>query len=142
MDVIRRNTDYAIRAMILVGQAEEGVPVSTRKISDMADIPYQLACKIMQQLQGAGLVKSKMGPAGGFMLKQDLSSINLHDIVEAIQGAVSMNKCIGEVRFCRHKPHCTVAGRLEELQVQIRDFLEDVSLEDLVRDCSFGDDCC
>ncbi|MCK4537709.1 MAG: Rrf2 family transcriptional regulator [Candidatus Krumholzibacteria bacterium] len=142
MDVIRRNTDYAIRAMILVGQADEGVPVSTRKISDKADIPYQLACKVMQRLHGAGLVKSKMGPTGGFMLKKDLTSINLHDIVEAVQGAVSMNKCIGEVHFCRHRPHCSVAGRMEELQLHIKEFLEDVSLEDLVRDCSFRDNCC
>jgi Rrf2 family iron-sulfur cluster assembly transcriptional regulator len=142
MDVIRRNTDYAIRAMIIVGRAEEGAPISTRKISDMADIPYQLACKIMQQLNGAGLVKSRMGPTGGFMLNKEVSSINLHDIVEAIQGAVSMNKCIGELHFCRYKPHCSVAGKLEELQVHIRTYLESVSLDDLVRDCSFKDGCC
>ncbi|HSG29706.1 MAG TPA: Rrf2 family transcriptional regulator, partial [Candidatus Krumholzibacterium sp.] len=109
--------------MIIVGQSSGNGPVSTRTISETGGIPYQLACKIMQQLHKAGLVKSRMGPAGGFMLGAESSTISLQDIVEAIQGAVSLNRCIGEIDFCDHRPTCAVTGKLEELQGRINEFL-------------------
>ena len=141
MDVIRRNTDYAIRAMIIVGQSKGDAPVSTRSIAETGGIPYQLACKIMQQLHKAGLVKSRMGPSGGFMLASESSSITLQDIVEAIQGAVSMNRCIGDITFCEHRPRCAVAAKLEDLQGRVNHFLSSVSLIDLAESCNFQGSC-
>lgn len=127
--------------MIIVGQSSDGGPVSTRMISETGGIPYQLACKIMQQLHKAGLVKSRMGPSGGFMLARDSSAITLKDIVEAVQGAVSMNGCIGDVSFCEHRPRCAVSAKLEDLQSRINGFLESVSLVDLVQGCNFQGSC-
>ena len=137
MDVIRRNTDYAIRSMVIIAQVQGEKPISTRAVSETGGIPYQLACKIMQQLHKAGLVKSRMGPSGGFMLGRKRASISLQDIVEAIQGSVSMNKCIGDIDFCRHRPRCAVAAKLEDLQKHISGFLRSVTLEDLATSCSF-----
>ena len=89
MDIIRRNTDYALRAAVDLAGRFGGEPVSTKEIADRQEIPYQLACKLMQRLHNAGIVKSEMGPSGGFMLSKNPSKITVRQVVETIQGPVT-----------------------------------------------------
>jgi len=128
MDIVRRNTDYALRAMVNLTAHYGNEPVSTRTIAVEEDISYQLACKLMQKLQNAGLVKSCMGPKGGFVLAREPSRINLLEVIEAIQGPVSVNRCLLENNACPRRADCLISIKLESLQEYIENFLKDVTL--------------
>ena len=80
VDMVRRNTDYALRLLVNVaGNRGEG-PVSTRAAAKEEGVPYQLACKLMQRLHKSQLVKSCMGPRGGFSLGRDASQISFETV--------------------------------------------------------------
>ena len=133
MDIIRRNTDYALRAMVnLAGHYGEG-PVSTREIAQSEDISYQLACKLMQKLNNAGLVKSIMGPSGGFFLSRKPKNINLAEIIEVIQGPLSLSRCLLGKNVCNKQSHCPITGKLTKLQKNISDYLQGVTLDELLQ---------
>jgi Rrf2 family protein len=126
MDIIRRNTDYALRAVVaLAGQLD--TPVSTKALADSQSIPYQLACKLLQRLHNAGIVKSTMGPAGGFVLNRDPSKITVRQVVETIQGPVRLNNC----KLCRLSRRCTINPELTRLQGKINEFLNGLTLRQL-----------
>jgi Rrf2 family protein len=108
-------------------------PLSTRTIAAKEDIPYQLACKIMQKLHKAGLVKSCMGPQGGFRLSRRPSKINLLELIEVIQGPVSLNRCLLSVDVCPHQPGCVVSTTLYELQQHIEHYLAGITLAKLLQ---------
>jgi Rrf2 family protein len=133
MDVLRRNTDYALRAMVNLAGHYGNEPLSTRTIATAEDIPYQLACKIMQKLHNAGLVKSCMGPQGGFRLSRKPSKISLLELIEVIQGPLSLNRCVLSVDVCPRHPECVVSTKLHELQQHIEHYLAGITLAKLLQ---------
>ena len=133
MDILRRNTDYALRAVVNLTAHYGNEPVSTRTIAVEEDISYQLACKLMQKLQNARLVKSCMGPKGGFRLTREPSMISLLEVVEAIQGPISLNRCLLRVDACPKQKGCTVRARLVGLQECIYGYLSGITLDELLQ---------
>jgi Rrf2 family iron-sulfur cluster assembly transcriptional regulator len=133
MDIIRRNTDYALRAMVNLAELFEGGALSTRSIADRGEFSYQLACKLMQKLHKVKLVKSSMGPNGGFSLSRRPSMITLLEIIEAIQGPIKLNRCLFSPDLCPRQKRCTISAKLAELQKSIDKHLSSVTLEKLCR---------
>ena len=133
MDILRRNTDYTLRAMVNLAKHYGDRAVSTRTIADDEDIPYQLACKLMQRLHKNRLVESCMGPKGGFRLSRDPSEISLLEVIEAIQGTPRLNKCLLGVDTCPRKPTCPVSRKLAGLQAYIGSYLGSITLSELLQ---------
>jgi Rrf2 family iron-sulfur cluster assembly transcriptional regulator len=132
MDILRRNTDYALRLMLgLTRQRDKGA-VSTRVLAREQGVSYELACKLMQQLHGARLVESCMGPKGGFRLGREPGEITLLEIIEVIQGPLRLNRCLLSEAACPRQDECPVRVKIGELQSQMDDYLGGVTLEELV----------
>ena len=132
MDVIKRNTDYALRAVIYLVKSRDKGPISTKEIAQKEGIPYQLACKILQQLQKKKIIKSTMGSKGGFVLLKKPSKVSLLEVIEAIQGYLTLNRCLVNLSFCPRKGSCPVSKKLTQLQNNINNFLGRVKLSSLI----------
>lgn len=131
MDLIRRNTDYALRAAINLAKNKNKGPISTREVARQEGIPYELACKIMQQLKKKKIVKSVMGAKGGFELKRRPSKISLLDVIESIQGQVSLNHCLVNILSCPKKSNCPVRKNLAQLQRYLNNSLSRIKISSL-----------
>ena len=134
MSILRRNTDYAFRAMVNLAGHYGGNVVATRQLSTEEDISYQYAAKIMQLLHAAGLVKSTMGPHGGFSLAQSPEDVSLLDIIKAVQGSVSLNNCFLEVDACSRRSTCVISAKIAGLQEYIERFLAGITLAEFATD--------
>ncbi len=133
MNIVRQNTDYAFRALVNLARCYGRDVISTKVLAEEEDISYQFACKILQKLQGAGLVKSTMGPKGGYYLSKPPARVSLLEVIEAIQGRVSLNKCLLADDACKRKPNCGVSEKLAELQEHVESFLRDVTLDEFIK---------
>ena len=133
MDLVRRNTDYALRAMVSLVGHHGTKPISSREAAQHGQIPYQLTCKLMQKLHNARLVESCMGPKGGFRLSRAPSKISLLEVMEAIQGKVRLNRCLLGEDVCPHQKRCKIRTKLAELQQSINNFLGSVALDEIAK---------
>jgi len=131
MDVIRRNTDYAVRLIVHLAKHYGNEPISTRVAAAEEHVPYQLACKLMQKLNNAKLLTSCMGPRGGFVLGTEPAKISLLDVVEAIQGPINMNRCLLSGYTCPQRTTCKVRSKLANLQKNINSGLAGITLDEL-----------
>lgn len=134
MDIVRRNTDYALRAMINLARNYEKNLVSSRTIALQEKVPYQLACKLMQKLHSAKLIKSTMGPKGGFVLSREPDKITLLDVIEVVQESLSLNRCMLAKCKCPKQKTCTIKPRLAELQEYIGNYLNNITLAELAQE--------
>lgn len=138
MDILRRDTDYALRAMVNLAMRWGAEPISARKVSREEDIPYQIMCKLLQRLRTAGLVGSYMGPKGGFRLSRGPAKISLLEIVKAIQGPVRINRCLVGAGGCPLRPQCAASGMLIELENYIGNYLRETTLDKLLTNFDVG----
>ena len=133
MDVLRRNTDYALRMMVNLASCFNGELMSARQLASEGNFSYQLACKLLQKLHKAKLVRSGMGPKGGFRLSREPSKISLLDIIIAIQGPVRLNRCLMDTNVCPYRQRCSVSKKLAELQKYIDRYLGAITLDELLK---------
>ena len=132
MDIVRRNTYFALRALVHLARNYENGPVSSRTIADDENVPYQLMCKLMQKLSNAGLVTSFMGPKGGFGLSREPSKINILEVIETTQNPISVNRCLLAGDICPRQKQCPVRPKLLGLQEYIGRYLRNITLDELV----------
>lgn len=131
MEVVRRNTDYAIRLIVNMAESYGSGPKSARELATQEEVAYELACKLLQRLACAGFVKSVMGPKGGFILAKRPEDISLLEVMTAIQGPVILNKCTRRGFVCHRLPGCAVNKELLKLQKYVEKSLSQVKLDSI-----------
>ena len=134
MDMIRRDTDYALRMASHLAKAyPTGKPLSARVLARDNAVSYAIACKLLQKLSAADVVVSTMGPQGGFVLSRRPEAITFGQVIEAIQGPVNVIRCLAGDFRCPLKGGCPVHQKLGDMQHVIDGFLADVTLAEFAK---------
>jgi len=132
MDVLRRNTDYGLRMMATLAEYfNDGRLISARQLATDGHFSYQLGCKLLQRLHRAKLVKSGMGPKGGFTLSREPSKITLMEIIKVLQGKIRLNRCLPGGEGCEFESDCEINTKLSCLQLYIDGYLNGITLAEI-----------
>ncbi|NQU08392.1 MAG: Rrf2 family transcriptional regulator [Candidatus Abyssubacteria bacterium] len=129
---ITRAAEYAIRGVLHLCSQPEGSVCLLNEISKQQGIPPSFLSKIFQNLAKAGFVSSARGTGGGFMLLKDPGDITLLDIVEVIEGQISLNVCLTNGSVCGNRPTCAVHGVWKDAQKYMIDLLRENDFASLV----------
>lgn len=129
---ITRRADYAVRTMVDIASQEEGSMALTSEVAARQGIPAPFLAKIVLALTQANLLRSYRGAGGGLALAQPASQVNLLQIVEAIDGPVSLNRCVLWPEECSRSGACPVHEVWCEAHRLLADHLRRTSLADLV----------
>ena len=137
MPVVKVSTrgDYASRALLsLALHADEGGPTSVRDIAERTGLPQPYLEQILLALKGAGLVRSKRGVGGGYVLARSPEEISLSDIVSAVDGPIVAGD-FGQPHTdgaCDHEGQCVLLAVWDDVGEHMRRYLEAATLADIV----------
>jgi Rrf2 family protein len=92
---ITRQADYAVRAVLYLTQLGKEQRAATSQIAQDQQIPPSFLAKIVSQLSVAGLLQTSRGARGGVSLARSPEEISLLEVVEAIDGPILLNECVG-----------------------------------------------
>ena len=120
---ITRQADYALRAVHYLAQLSPNAKVSTSEIAEKQEIPLSFLAKIIAQLAVVGLVHTTRGAHGGVSLARHPEDISLLDVVEAIDGPITLNECVVESHNCTIE-NCPMQGVWCDAQDELVDRLK------------------
>jgi Rrf2 family protein len=128
--------DYASRALLsLALHADESGPTSVRDIAERTGLPQPYLEQILLALKGAGLVRSKRGVGGGYVLAREPAAITLAHIVSAVDGPITVGD-FGEPHqngACDHEGQCVLLAIWGMLGEHMRRHLEEFTLADIAK---------
>jgi Rrf2 family iron-sulfur cluster assembly transcriptional regulator len=125
--------DYACRALLSLVLHGDGSPTSVRDIADRTALPQPYLEQILLALKGAGLVRSKRGVGGGYVLSRPADQITLAAIVSAVDGPIAIGD-FGEPHqngACDHEGQCVLLAVWANVGEHMRRLLEGQTLADI-----------
>lgn len=105
---ITRQADYAVRAVLHLARVGGTERSATSAIAKEQNIPPSFLAKIISQLSIAGLLHTSRGARGGVTLARDPKDITLLEVVEAIDGPIQLNECVGGDGVCMFDKDCPI----------------------------------
>lgn len=122
---------YAVTAMLDLAFHSESGPVTLAHISRRQDISLSYLEQLFTRLRKHKLVSSTRGPGGGYSLARPARGIAVSEVVAAVDEAVDTTRCSGAIN-CHDGQQCLTHELWDELSHQIFEFLNDISLQDLM----------
>ncbi|AGK98041.1 RrF2 family transcriptional regulator [Clostridium pasteurianum] len=132
---ITQESDYAIRAVLILAKNLEKDILDARTICELGNVPLRFLLKLLRKLTKAGIIKSYRGVNGGYALAKAPIDINLKDIIEAIEGPITINRCLYDKDTCSagKGDNCAIHAALYDVQSKMISELEKINFEDLKR---------
>ena len=129
---ISKLTDYG--TVVLAHLAGEPNTVcSAADVAAATGIGVPTVSKLLKSLGRSGLVISTRGANGGYQLSRAPREISAADVIDALEGPVSITECSASDSQCDYESVCNVGNSWQRINVAIRHALEEVSLIDLLR---------
>jgi len=129
---ITRQADYAVRAVLHLAKLNNSSRAPTSRIASEEKIPPSFLAKIVSQLSVAGIVQTSRGARGGVSLARDPGEISLLEVVEAIDGPITLNECVINPGACPFGDDCPVHKIWREAQETLVNKLHSTKFRTLV----------
>ncbi len=130
---LTRATDYAVRALVTIGERAERAERAGRGARARADLgtlarelgaPSAFLGKVLQKLKRAGFLEGIRGPGGGYVLARPLEEVTVRDVVEAVEGETWLAACVSREERCPRAGRCRARPLWSRLQERLNAALE------------------
>ena len=122
---------YALRAMIELAMHEGEGLVQLREVADAQQLSVKYLEQLTISLRHAGLVRAERGPQGGYELSRPPEEITALQVVQAVEGPLSLIDCIAQNGTCDRRSSCAAHGLWCRLNTAIGRVLSESTLADL-----------
>lgn len=131
---LSKKADYALIAMKHLAQHSGTASTSAREIAEQYDIPIELMAKVLQRLVRIGLLVSTQGTRGGYALSRPSGLITIADVIQAIDGPLTVTACSTEKVDCEQYGKCSIRDPLWQIKERIVEALGTVTIAEMASD--------
>ncbi len=127
-------TNYALHTMLYLAVHTPEKHIGVHQLAEYQKVSTTYLSKILTKLVKAGMVESISGANGGYKLKHNWESVSFLDIIQAIEGPVSMfDYCIS------HDPNCLIQKVICSAEEKMLDELKDQKIADIAKQMKVAD---
>jgi Rrf2 family protein len=131
---LSKKADYALMAMKHLAVNTDSGAASAREIAEHYDIPVELMAKVLQRLARRGLLTSHQGTRGGYSLARPATRMSVADVIQAIDGPLTVTACSTHQDSCDQYSKCNVRDPLWRIKDRILASLAACSIFEMATD--------
>jgi Rrf2 family protein len=127
---------YGLKAVVHLSTLEPGETTQAVDIADAHNIPKKFLDAILGDLRNAGIVRSKKGPGGGYMLARAPSEIKIGSVVRALDGPLAPLACASRTAYqpcqdCDDVKTCVIRLTMTSVRDAMSEILDRLSVADM-----------
>jgi len=135
--VLSQRARYALKALLALAEARTDEPLAISDIAKRQRIPHKFLALILLDLKRFGLVQSRRGREGGYLLAKPPSQISFGQVIRLIEGPVALLPCVSKTRYrrcvdCPSERLCGIHRLLTEVRASTSSILDGCSLQDAI----------
>jgi Rrf2 family protein len=128
---------YGLKALVHLATLEPGKTTQAVDIADTNNIPKKFLDAILGDLRSAGIVFSKKGPGGGYVLARAPSEINVGQVIRTLDGPLAPIACASRTAYqpcrdCNDVKTCTVRITMSKVRDAMADILDRLTVADML----------
>lgn len=133
---LSQKCQYAVRAVMELAKQYGQGPVAISQIAANQAIPQRFLENILNDLRPTGLIESRRGVQGGYLLAKDPAAITVGEIIRMVEGPLDPVKCIGDRNnsFCPLKESCALVHLWSRAKAAVEAVYDNASFRDLVEE--------
>jgi Rrf2 family protein len=132
---LNKKVEYALIVLLDLGERISVNAITTKELAQQYHMPYDLLGKVLQVLSKKSLIESVQGVKGGYKMTKSLSDISVQDVIEAVEGPISLTPCIAADHInCEQQKNCNIKTPMILVQNELVAFFRDISLDKLAVD--------
>lgn len=133
--MISQRAKYALRALVMLSGIEKGISLSITEIAIEQRIPKKFLEQILLELKRHGIVESRRGKVGGYMMLREPQDVTYGEVLRLIDGPIAPLPCLSIIAYrkcedCKDEGSCEIRKVFANVALATREVLDKTSIRD------------
>ena len=134
--MLTRKSKYGLKALLVLAEQAEGEPMLISDLAERQKLPRKFLEAILLELKRAGLLHSKKGKGGGYVLGRKPTDITVGQVIRVLEGPLALTPCVSVTAYrkcdeCLDENTCAVRLAMKEVRDATSDILDNTTLASL-----------
>jgi len=110
---------------------DENGMYNAKELAEATGIPLPTVTRILKMLSNGKLLESQRGPQGGYSLTRNAKEISVAEVIEAMEGPISLTECASDDCGCSYEANCAVGKPWQKINKAIKEVLQNINLAEM-----------
>jgi Rrf2 family protein len=134
--MLSKKSKYGLKALLVLAEEPGRGPVQSSELAVRQRLPKKFLEAILLELKRHGLVQSKKGRSGGYVLSRRPGDITLSEVIRALDGPLALVPCVSQTAYmrcdeCIDEDTCGVHLAMKEVRDATAHILDNTTLAGL-----------
>ena len=134
--MLTRKSKYGLKALLVLAEETDRGPVLISELADRQRLPKKFLEAILLELKRAGLLHSKKGKGGGYVLGRKPTEITVGQVIRVLEGPLALTPCVSQTAYrrcdeCPDEQACGVRLAMKEVRDATARILDNTTLAGL-----------
>ncbi len=135
--MLSKKAQYALYALVYLAREQSRGPMLIREIAEQEKLPRKFLEAILLELKTIGILSSRKGKGGGYILRRNPEDVNMAEIIRHFDGAIALLPCATylyyeECQHCKDESTCGIKSYVKEIRDETVSMMKNITLKDIL----------